>query len=197
MDLLAGYEDDYDSENEKPQPTYEGMEEEAIEERGEPSNSPPAVKAKVMEPKTIQSESDDDSSSDDEFGPKPTSTHGALPAPVVDMDAYIEKYKIPLAKEISLAGASKAVTCVSVEPSGNRVVTGCLDYYIRLYDFGGMDSRHVSFKSVEVQEGHPIVAISHSPSGDKFAVATSSAQPKVFDRDGAELAQLIKGDMYI
>ena len=39
------------------------------------------------------------------------------------------------------------------------MVTGCLDYYIRLYDFGGMDSRHVSFKSVEVQEGHPIVGM--------------------------------------
>ncbi|RYY86411.1 hypothetical protein EON63_05830 [archaeon] len=43
--------------------------------------------------------------------------------------------------------------------TGNRVVTGSVDYHIRLYDFGGMDNRHMSFKSLEVQEAHPIIGM--------------------------------------
>lgn len=31
------------------------------------------------------------------------------------------------------------MTCISVEPAGNRIVTGSLDYGAKLYDFGGMD----------------------------------------------------------
>jgi len=33
--------------------------------------------------------------------------------------------------------------------------------------------------------------------GDAFLVVTGSSQPKIFDRDGHELGQFIKGDMYI
>ena len=31
------------------------------------------------------------------------------------------------------------MTCISVEPAGNRLVTGSLDYGAKLFDFGGMD----------------------------------------------------------
>ena len=33
--------------------------------------------------------------------------------------------------------------------------------------------------------------------GDAFLVVTGSSQPKIFDRDGHELGQSVKGDMYI
>ena len=49
--------------------------------------------------------------------------------------------KIPVASYVDLIGHSKAVTCVSVEPSGKRVVTGSLDYSAKFFDFGGMDNR--------------------------------------------------------
>ena len=33
--------------------------------------------------------------------------------------------------------------------------------------------------------------------GDAFLVVTGSSQPKIFDREGHELGQFVKGDMYI
>ncbi|RYY86410.1 hypothetical protein EON63_05825 [archaeon] len=133
MDFLSGYDDDYDSESEAPQPTYEGMEEAVAEEDGQPSSSsqPPLAVSKETVNSTKEDNFDGNDSSDDEFGPKPASSHAynsssssspsSSPVPPVDMDTYIETNKIPLTKEISLAGANKAVTCVSVEPSGKSI----------------------------------------------------------------------------
>jgi WD40 repeat protein len=38
-----------------------------------------------------------------------------------------------------MGGHTKAVACISAEPAGNRLITGSLDYSIKIYDFGGMD----------------------------------------------------------
>ena len=92
---------------------------------------------------------------------------------------------------------SKAIVSLSVDAPGNRVVTGSLDYNLKIFDFGGMDSRHAAFKSLEVQSGHPVTSVSHSPSGDKFVVGCGSAQPRVYDRDGNLIITFVKGDMYI
>lgn len=45
-----------------------------------------------------------------------------------------------------LKGHSKAVTCLDVEHTGTRMVTGSMDYTIRLYDFHGMKSDMRSFR---------------------------------------------------
>lgn len=39
--------------------------------------------------------------------------------------------------------------------------------------------------------------MSWSPSGDAFLVVTGSPQSKLYDRDGKELGEMIRGDMYI
>jgi len=115
----------------------------------------------------------------------------------VVFDDFASKNNIPVSHTVELGGHTKAVTCISYEPSGNRYVTGSLDYHIKMFDFGGMDSRHRSFKSIEVEDSHSIVSISHSPSGDRFLVSTGSCQPKVYDREGEELIKFIRGDMYL
>lgn len=48
-----------------------------------------------------------------------------------------------------------------------------------------------------MQDGYPVTALSHSPSGDRFIVGTGSSQPKVYDREGVELMKFVKGDMYL
>ena len=57
----------------------------------------------------------------------------------INIDSYCNENKIPISYQIDLKGHDKAVSCFSIEPSGNRVITGSLDYSIRAYDFGGMD----------------------------------------------------------
>lgn len=44
-----------------------------------------------------------------------------------------------LCLQVVLGGHSRAVMCMSIEPAGNRVVTGSLDYFVKFFDFGGMD----------------------------------------------------------
>lgn len=116
---------------------------------------------------------------------------------VINFDEFVTEKKVPIANQIDLVGHEKAVACLSIEPAGNRVVTGSYDYAVKIYDFGGMDSRHRPFQSIEAQENHMVVSIGHSPSGDRFIVATGSCQPKVYDREGKELIKFVRGDMYL
>lgn len=162
----------------------------------------------------VESQVDEENDSDDSFGPQPLEAPVEITDqkkkikrkvvskvkevdPQVSMENFVQKYQIPIECEVSLMGHGRASTCVSIEPTGNRLVTGSLDYTLKLYDFGGMDSRLKAFQSIEAQEGHPILSISHSPSGDRFIVATTSAQPIVYDRDGKEVISFVKGDMYL
>jgi WD repeat-containing protein 70 len=59
----------------------------------------------------------------------------------------------------------------------------------------GTDKR--PFKTVEPVEGHPIHHVEYSHSGDSLLVITSSLKPKLYSREGVELAEFVNGDMYI
>ncbi|PRW20712.1 WD repeat-containing 70 [Chlorella sorokiniana] len=104
---------------------------------------------------------------------------------------------LPASNRFDLVGAGKAVTAVDADANGARLVCGSHDYKCYLYDFGGLKADGKSFRSWEVTEGYPVVAVSWSPTGDAFLVVTSYSQPKVYNRDGKELGELPKGDMYI
>lgn len=111
--------------------------------------------------------------------------------------SFAVQHKVPVEYQIDLMGHSKAVGALSVEPSGNRVVTGSYDYQCKIYDFGGMDKNHRAFRSYEAEDGHPVLCISHSPTGDKYIVGVGSCQPKVYDRDGKDIIKFVRGDMYL
>jgi len=80
------------------------------------------------------------------------------------------------------------LSALSIDPSGARVLAGTNNGKVVFWDFGGMDSGHRSFRTIDVdgEVGHqsPLVALSHSTTGDRFIAATASAQPRIFDRDG-------------
>jgi WD40 repeat protein len=63
------------------------------------------------------------------------------------------------------AGCDKAVSSICVEHTGSRLVTGSRDYTVQLFDFNGMKSDMRSFRKVEPHEGHPVHAVSFSPTG--------------------------------
>jgi WD40 repeat protein len=94
-------------------------------------------------------------------------------------------------------GGGRALSALSLDPSGSRLVTGCTDTNLRMYDFNGMDADQKAFREVTVEEGHPITALCHSNTGDRMLVGTTSAQPMVVDRDGREIIQFAKGDVYM
>lgn len=94
-------------------------------------------------------------------------------------------------------GGGRALSALSLDPAGSRLVTGCTDTSLRLYDFNGMDADQNAFREVTVEEGQPITALCHSNTGDRMLVGTTSAQPMVVDRDGREIIQFAKGDVYM
>jgi WD40 repeat protein len=88
-------------------------------------------------------DNEDKEDSDDNEGPQPLKNNiqqNEEPEPPMgDIEALAFSRKIPLSHEVDLSPHGKAGTCISFEPSGNRVITGSLDYQIKMYDFGGMD----------------------------------------------------------
>lgn len=71
------------------------------------------------------------------------------------------------------------MAALAVDPSGARVLTGSYDYTVRMYDFGGMDSRLKAFRELTPFDGHQVRALTWSPTGDMFFAATGNAQAKV------------------
>ena len=170
-------------------------------------------------------EGEDEDSSDDDFGPSVApcrAPHSGGEAAIVcapskhtddsqdavsgasaptatspPLQALALQYRVPISHEISLEGHSKGLPCLSVELTGNRVVTCSRDASLQIFDFGGMDSTHRAFRVLTPLAGIGINFIAHSTSGDRFAVASGNSQPLVYSREGVELLKFCKGDMYI
>jgi len=112
-------------------------------------------------------------------------------------DEYEEEDAIPCAAEAVMEGYKKPATCCAVDRSGVRMAVGSSDGVVRLYDFTGMKRDLRPFREVHPREGYPIHAVDWSPTGDMFVAASGNWQPTVHDRDGVELGEFDKGDMYI
>lgn len=63
------------------------------------------------------------------------------------------------------AGQGKYIASLDVDHSGSRVLSGSRDYSVRLFDFNGMKSDLKSFRQIQPFDGHPVHAVSWSPSG--------------------------------
>ncbi len=113
------------------------------------------------------------------------------------MNDVMERYRLPLSHQVQLVGHDKSISALAVDPAGIRAATGSMDYAVKLWDFAGMSRSVKAFREIEVEEGHPIVAVSYSPTGSHLLAATASSQPKVLTREGIEVLQTVKGDMYI
>ena len=105
--------------------------------------------------------------------------------------------RLPVSDEAKMEGHRKVVSALALEHTGSRLLTGSHDYTVRMYDFNGMKRDLKPFREIIPSDGYPVHALSWSPSGDRFLVVTGGAQPKVFDRDGREIGECDKGDMYI
>ncbi|XP_066151399.1 gastrulation defective protein 1 homolog [Euwallacea fornicatus] len=112
-------------------------------------------------------------------------------------DVSINDYFMPLQANTSMRHGNKAVTALTLDPSGARLASGSVDYEVSFWDFAGMDSNLRSFRMLQPAENHPIRALHYSNTGDLLLVISGASQAKVIDRDGFEKLETIKGDMYI
>ncbi|XP_060520325.1 gastrulation defective protein 1 homolog [Cylas formicarius] len=112
-------------------------------------------------------------------------------------DEESNEYFIPCRQGISMRHGNKAVTAVTVDPSGARLASGSVDYDVSFWDFAGMDLNMRSFRTLQPADNHPIRGLHYSSTGDLLLVISGASQAKVIDRDGFEKLETVKGDMYI
>ncbi|KAI5286537.1 hypothetical protein KEM54_006698 [Ascosphaera aggregata] len=124
-----------------------------------------------------------------------------------DSDDDDEEDEFPTSHDLTFRTHDKAVTTVTVDYSGARMITGSADCTIKLHDFASMTPSTLrAFKSVEpsarkqstASEIHPVHTVEFNPiSPSQVLVVTATAQAKIFDRDGDILTEFAKGDMYL
>lgn len=124
-----------------------------------------------------------------------------------DDDSDDEDDEYPVSHELLLKTHERAVTTVSLDPSGGRLVTGSIDCTLKLHDFASMTPTTLrAFKSVDPSvakisansETHPINHVEFNAlSGGTFLCVSSHPQAKIMSRDGEVLAEFVKGDMYL
>ena len=63
---------------------------------------------------------------------------------------------LPITSKAIMRGHDKIVTALSFDPAGSRLASGSFDYSIKLWDFNGMDSSFVPFRTVNPWEGYHV-----------------------------------------
>lgn len=105
---------------------------------------------------------------------------------------------LPTTHELVLKGHQKRVTSISSDSSGTRIVTGSYDGTSKFWDFGGMDSVALnSFRSIEPVESHGVRKSLFSPSGNQVLTISQSLKPKLYSRDGKDIAEFASGYIFL
>lgn len=115
--------------------------------------------------------------------------------------------EFPVSHELVIKTHERAVTTMTVDPAGSRLITGSTDCSIKLHDFASMTPTTIrAFKSVDpsakkqsaAQETHAVHHVEFNPlSPSHVLVVTATAQPRILSRDGDTITEFVKGDMYL
>ena len=118
-----------------------------------------------------------------------------------------EDDEFPVSHELVLKTHERPITTITVDPSGSRFVTGSTDCTIKFHDFASMSLNTLhAFKTVDPtatkvsasSETHPVHHVEFNPiSPSSVLVISATPQAKIFSRDGEELKEFVKGDMYL
>jgi WD40 repeat protein len=146
---------------------------------------------------TNMSDSDDTSSDDEPDMNNPSYVKPAQKYVEPDIDQTDLSAEVPCGYEVQMKGHRKGITALALDPKGFRMLSGSNDYNVRMWDFQGMNKSMNSFRIIEPYEGQPINALSYNPEASEYLVCTMGAQAKIYDRDGRDVLQTVKGDMYL
>ena len=112
----------------------------------------------------------------------------------------VTSYCLPVTHEADVTEVSqhkKSVSCIAIDRSGSRMSTGSFDYEVKMWDFHGMRDKRRPFRQFEAIEGHPVLSLSYSPTGDRLLIGTGESRCKIVDRNGNEMLVFRKGDPYL
>ncbi|EEP79443.1 26S protease regulatory subunit 4 [Uncinocarpus reesii 1704] len=134
------------------------------------------------------------------------------PAPASNPDSSSDESEddedeFPVTHDLVFKTHERAITTITVDPSGARMITGSTDCTIKFHDFASLTPSTLrAFKSVEpsakknstASETHPVHVAKFNPiSPSQVLVIAATPQPKILSRDGDTLTEFVKGDMYL
>lgn len=116
--------------------------------------------------------------------------------------------EFPTSHEMVIKTHDRAVTSVSLDPAGGRLISGSIDCTVKLHDFSSMTPSTIrAFRSVDPyatkasaagSEAHPIHHVEFNPlAGSLFLCVSAHPQAKIMSRDGDIVTEFVKGDMYL
>ncbi|KAI1824847.1 WD repeat domain-containing protein [Xylaria intraflava] len=125
-----------------------------------------------------------------------------------DSDSESDPDEYPTSHEMVIKTHDRAVTTLSLDPAGGRLISGSIDCTVKLHDFSSMTPTTIrAFKSVDPfqskrsaagSETHPVNHVEFNPlAGGVFLCVSAHPQAKIMSRDGDILAEFVKGDMYL
>lgn len=104
---------------------------------------------------------------------------------------------IPVKENIALETHVKCINCIELDRSSSRLVAGSDDHILSFWDLDNMNSSLTPFRTLRPIEGQPIIALSFNSKQEKLLVCGGGCQPKLMTRDGREIVEFVKGDMYL
>lgn len=125
-----------------------------------------------------------------------------------DSDGSDDEDEYPTSHEMVIKTHDRAVTSLSLDPAGGRLISGSIDCTVKLHDFSSLTPTTIrAFKSVDPYEtkpsaanteSHPVHHVEFNPlAGGIFLCISAHPQAKIFSRDGDIITQFVKGDMYL
>ncbi|KAI1454992.1 WD40 repeat-like protein [Annulohypoxylon moriforme] len=152
-------------------------------------------KRTLNEPTTAKSKSGDSDSNDSSDSDN-------------DSDDSDDEDEYPTSHEMVIKTHERAVTTLSLDPAGGRLISGSIDCTVKLHDFSSLTPTTIrAFKSVDPyetkssaanSESHPVHHVEFNPlAGGVFLCISAHPQAKILSRDGDIITQFVKGDMYL
>ncbi|KAI1644758.1 WD40 repeat-like protein [Daldinia loculata] len=114
----------------------------------------------------------------------------------------------PTSHEMVIKTHDRAVTSLSLDPAGGRLISGSIDCTVKLHDLSSLTPTTIrAFRSVDPYEtkpssasteSHPIHHVEFNPlAGSLFLCISAHPQAKILSRDGDIVTEFVKGDMYL
>ncbi|KAF2823771.1 WD repeat-containing protein 70 [Ophiobolus disseminans] len=124
-----------------------------------------------------------------------------------DDDSEDDDDEFPVSHELIIKTHDRAITTIALDNSGTRLITGSNDCTLKLHDLSALTPSTIrAFKTVDPfvtkasqsAESHSIHQVLFGPhSGGQFLCITATPQARLFNRDGEQISEFVKGDMYL
>lgn len=106
-------------------------------------------------------------------------------------------FDAPMSNSVLLKEHNALISCLTLDRSKNRLVVGSTDYSVSFWDLPNLNKGLKPFRVLNPHDQQIVRAVSFSSDSQQLLVCGGGAKPKIMSRDGREIIEFMKGDMYL